>query len=110
MKTTIDYSIFNQYVLYSNPYLTVDAVDKIPRSGVRLDDLAAGCVLASSLKRSTLSESWPAEFDVKSFPGATRAPLGHAYKIKVEVGDNDVNGYVAKAADVGFYVGWWRGL
>lgn len=106
----LDYSIFDQYLLYSNPYLTQDTVNEIPRSGVRLDDMAVGHVLASPVWRKDLNTLWPAEFDVPGFPRATRAPLGHAYKIKVEEGDTDVSGYVATAVDVGFYIGWWRGL
>ncbi|KAL8937822.1 MAG: hypothetical protein Q9216_004235 [Gyalolechia sp. 2 TL-2023] len=110
MGRNLDYSIFDNYVLYSNPYLSKIIVEHIPQSGVRLDDMAVGCVLASSLKRMDLTKRWPAEFDVAGLPRATRAPLGHAYKIRVNVGDKDVHGYTATAADAGFYVGWWRGL
>lgn len=108
---SLDFSVFNQYLLFSNLYMTEDKVGDIPRQGVRLDDLAVGCVLASGrFKRGDLVKYWPAEFDVAGFPRATRAPLGFAYKIRVEAGDRDAYGNIATAEDKGFYVGWWRGL
>ncbi|KAL8834397.1 MAG: hypothetical protein Q9170_003765 [Blastenia crenularia] len=110
LGTNLDYSIYDNYLLYMNPHLDEDTIKKIPQQGVRLDDLAVAIVLQSYLDHKALNLRWPAEFDLNGMPRATRAPLGNAFKFYVNAGDRDIDGYVAKEADVGFYYGWWRGL
>lgn len=110
-KYTRSHKVFDEYLLYSDPTTTTeDMHDKIPKRGVRLDDLAMALVLKNVTSPKELNQWWPAEFDTKGMPRATRIPLGHAAKMWVSAGDVDIDGNVATAKDEGWYYKWWKGL
>ncbi|KAL9011170.1 MAG: hypothetical protein Q9173_003964 [Seirophora scorigena] len=106
-----NYNVFNEYLLYSDPTTTeADIHAKIPKRGVRLDDLTVALVLGVIDCPKSLNEWWPGEFDVNDMPKAERIPLGHAAKMWVSAGDVDSDGNVATEADEGYYYLWWKGL
>lgn len=81
----------------------------IPVTGVRLDDLTISRVI-ELFKASILHKNWPADFDKNGMVRATRVPLGHAAKVWIEEGEQDVDGEVVEAGQAGFYYRWWRGI
>ncbi|KAI4095371.1 MAG: hypothetical protein LQ344_001669 [Seirophora lacunosa] len=110
-KSVRNYNVFNEYLLYSDPTTTeADIHAKIPKRGVRLDDLTVALVLRAIDCPKSLNEWWPGEFDVNGMPKAERIPLGHAAKRWVSAGDVDLDGNVATEADEGYYYLWWKGL
>lgn len=108
---TGSYTAFNNYLLYSDPTTTAEEIhEKIPKCGVRLDDMTVALVLENITSAKLRNLYWPAEFDIRGMPRATRIPLGHAAKTWVSVGQRDVEGNVATKEDEGFYYLWWKGL
>ncbi|KAL8908230.1 MAG: hypothetical protein Q9207_000951 [Kuettlingeria erythrocarpa] len=107
---SLDYKIYDHYVLFTDAALTKHQIDTIPDTGVRLDDRTAALVLENISDAATLNRSWPAEFDTRGMPRATRVPLGLAAKMWVTAGDVDVDGNVATEDDEGWYYKWWKGL
>ncbi|KAL8834400.1 MAG: hypothetical protein Q9170_003768 [Blastenia crenularia] len=110
MDRSNNYAKFKTYLLYSNPLLASTQADLVPTHGLRLDDRTVGIMLEANKKADFLTRSWPAEFDSKGMPRATRTPLGNACKLWVNAGDKDADGYVATVEDEGYYFGWWAGL
>ncbi|KAI4185384.1 MAG: hypothetical protein LQ346_005915 [Caloplaca aetnensis] len=110
LTRSLDYKIYDHYLLFTDITLTKHQIDTIPKTGVRLDDRTAALVLENVSNAATLNESWPAEFDTRGMPRATRVPLGHAAKMWVTAGDVDVDGNVATEDDQGWYYKWWKGL
>lgn len=99
---------YDEYTVVSDMTINSENFhEKVPRSGVRLDDRIAGIALELCTAKE-LAANWPAEFDKAGMIRATRMPLGHAYKLKVEEGEEDVDGNPCE--DPGCYYGWWRGL
>ncbi|KAI4182412.1 MAG: hypothetical protein LQ348_004854 [Seirophora lacunosa] len=86
-KSVRNYNVFNEYLLYSDPTTTeADIHAKIPKRGVRLDDLTVALVLRAIDCPKSLNEWW------------------------VSAGDVDLDGNVATEADEGYYYLWWKGL
>lgn len=105
------YKVFNHYLLYSDPTTTAEEIhDRIPKRGVRLDDMTVALVLETIASPGKLHKWWPAEFDHLGMPRATRVPLGYAAKMWVSAGQRDVEGKVATKEDEGYYYLWWKGL
>ncbi|KAL8922597.1 MAG: hypothetical protein Q9208_005101 [Pyrenodesmia sp. 3 TL-2023] len=110
LTSSLNYKIYDDYLLFTNPTITKHQINTIPKTGVRLDDRTAALVLENIPDGATLNRSWPAEFDLKGMPRATRIPLGQAAKMWVAAGDVDVDGNVAAEDDEGWYYKWWKGL
>lgn len=109
----MSYSIYDGHALYMNPSPdagNAEQLAKIPRSGVRLDDLTVSKVLKSSLRRHELNQYWQGEFDQNAMVRATRVPLGHAAKEFKKVGDTDIDGNTIAEGQQGWYYLWWTGL
>ena len=102
------FSQFDDYTLVIDPTITKqNFAEKVPTSGVRLDDRTAAIALLTMTNKA-LHDCFPAEFDNAGMIRATRVPLGHAYKKWIEQGLEDVDGNVVTEA--GYYYMWWRGL
>ena len=101
------YAQYDQYTLYVN--FGVTEADAIPSKGVRLDDLTAALVL-NQCGPKMLHKNWPADFDLKGMPRATRVSLGHAAKIWRDEGEEDVDKNVVPSGAAGYYYMWWGGL
>ena len=108
------YKHFDGYALVTSPYITLDTFKTlvlnglVPRaSGVRLDDLAAGCALLL-YEPAERYRFWPSEFDKKGMIRATRMPLGLPFVVDVKMGDLDVDG--KPCTSPGKYYGWWGGI
>ncbi len=98
---------YDDYALYINPILKETELDRIPYSGVRVDDLTASKVL-SHFDHKTLHTRWPAEFDLKGMIRATRVPLGRAAKRWINRGERDVDGTLVEKE--GWYYLSWGGI
>jgi len=83
---------YKRYYLFDGAREVGD-VFRFPSKGVRFDDYAISRILESKIFGHTkLNENWPAEFDTAGMVRATRYPMGHAAKMWVKVGDQDVFG------------------
>ncbi|KAL8684293.1 MAG: hypothetical protein Q9218_008352, partial [Villophora microphyllina] len=108
MNTGQNFAIYDEYLLFMDPYVHRMNPTDIPQRGVRLDDFAMAIVLESNIPRAKLNKFWPAEFDSNGMPRAVRTPMGNAAKLLRDVGDVDVDGVVCE--HYGYYYGWWKGL
>ncbi|KAL8764061.1 MAG: hypothetical protein Q9194_007189 [Teloschistes cf. exilis] len=100
------YGKYDKYALYMNPHLDAsdaNQIAKIPRSGVRLDDLTISNVLLSSLRRYEIPRYWQSESDTNVMVRATRMPLGHAAKEFKNVGDADIDENILAEGQQGWY-------
>ena len=98
---------YNAYHLYSNPHLT--NFHSVPTSGVRIDDLTISKVI-QHFSRKALHNQWPADFDTLGMIRASRVPLGHAAKLWVDRGIQDIHGDTVDIGEEGYYYKFWRGL
>ena len=71
----------------------------------RLDDLAVACVLSQGFRPELLNQSSLTDFDSIRMIRATKLPLGLVYKLKINVGDEAVDGHVALEGEEGSYYG-----
>lgn len=98
-----DYALVSDRSIKRNNF-----AEMVPTEGVRLDDRLVGIALQTSSTAKQLSTNWPAEFDKAGMVRATRVPLGNACKVRVNMGDSDIDGNVCDSP--GSYYGWWRGI
>ena len=102
-----DFGQYDDLALYINLNLRDKALEQIPHSGVRVDDLTASKLL-QHYNRKILHTRWPAEFDQKGMVPAERVGLGRAAKRWVNRDERDVDLKLGKKA--GWYYLSWGGI
>ena len=102
-----EFDNYDTYTLIMNP--NYKDASEVPNRGVRLDDLTIALV-SGKFTSKELHSAWKAEFGANGMVRTARVPLGHAAKVFKTEGDVDVDGYVLKKEDEGWYYLWHKGL